>query len=54
MTAKTNLTIEEFSAQLANPPQSTPEIQAFGQLSTIASPAKVEEFISRPGTWGWW
>jgi hypothetical protein len=53
MTAKTDLTIEEFSAQLAKP-ESTPEIQAFGQLTTIASPAKVEQALAPASSWGWW
>ena len=54
MTAKDTLTIEEFSTQLANQPQSTPEIKAFGQLTAIASPAKVEEAIDTAAIWGWW
>ena len=54
MTVKDTLTIEEFSMQLANQPQSSPEIKAFGQLSTIASPAKVEEAITPATSWGWW
>ena len=54
MTVKDTLTIEEFSAQLANQPESTPEIKAFGQLTTIASPAKVEEAIDVAAVWGWW
>ena len=54
MTAKDTLTIEEFSAQLANQPQSSPEIKAFGQLTVIASPAKVEAALPTGGSWGWW
>ena len=54
MTQKTTLTIEEFSAMLNNQPKSTPEIRAFGQLTTIASPAKVEEAIDTSLSWGWY
>jgi hypothetical protein len=54
MTVKTNLTIEEFSAQLADQPHTTPEVKAFGQLTTIASPAKVEQAVTPAGSWGWW
>ena len=53
-TEKSSMTIQEFSAQFANSPESTPEIQAFGRLATIASPAKVEEAISPSLAWGWW
>ena len=53
MTDKATLTIEEFSTLLATKPESTPEISAFGQLRTIASPAKVEEAIDTALGWGW-
>ena len=54
MTDKATLTIEEFSSLLAATPESTPEIKAFGRLTTIASPAKVEEAIDTATAWGWW
>ncbi len=50
---KTPLTIEEFSAQLGNQRESTPEIKAFGQLATIESPVKVEQAIDGALSWGW-
>ena len=53
MTDKATLTIEEFSALLDSKPESTPEIQAFGRLTTIASPAKVEQAIDSALSWGW-
>jgi hypothetical protein len=53
MTEKTTLTIEEFSALLESKPESTPEIKAFEQLTTIASPAKVEQAIDGALGWGW-
>jgi hypothetical protein len=54
MTEKATLTIEEFSTLLDSQRESTPEIKAFGRLTAIASPAKVEEAIDSPLTWGWW
>lgn len=54
MTEKATLTIEEFSTLLTSKPESTPEINAFGQLTTIASPAKVEQAIDSALGWGWY
>jgi hypothetical protein len=53
-TDKAPVTIEEFSALLADRLESTPEIQPFAQLATIESPAKVGEALTEAGTWGWW
>ena len=53
MTEKATLTIEEFSTLLDSKPESTPEIKAFGRLTTIASPAKVEQAIDSALGWGW-
>ena len=54
MTDKATLTIEEFSTLLDSKRESTPEIKAFGRLTTIASPAKVEQAIDAAAGWGWW
>jgi hypothetical protein len=54
MTQKETVTIEQFRAMLNDQPKATPEIRAFGQLTTIANPAKVEEAIDISLTWGWW
>ena len=54
MSEKATLTIEEFSALLDSQPESTPEIKAFERLTTIASPAKVEQAIDSALGWGWW
>ncbi len=53
MTDKATLTIEEFSTLLDSKPESTAEIKAFGRLTTIASPAKVEQAIDSALAWGW-
>jgi len=53
MSEKATLTIEEFSALLDSKPESTPEIKAFSQLTSIGSPAKVEQAIDIALGWGW-
>ena len=50
---KNVLTIDEFSAMLANQPEATPEVKAFEQLTTIESPAKVAKAIDAAAFWGW-
>ena len=50
---KNILTIDEFSAMLASKPEATPEVKAFEQLTTIESPAKVEQAIDAALAWGW-
>jgi len=53
MTEKATLTIEDFSTQLDSQRESTQEIKAFSQLTSIGSPAKVEEAIDSAMGWGW-